>query len=119
MSLGYGLGACTQCSKAMQQPQQDDTNRQVGIRTERTDLNALTYINVFGQQFVGHFVLVQDVVVDSRAGEGGAEEEAKEPKTAVVLANHIFMWPLRSHAAKKDDGWWSECTQSVYSRGKG
>lgn len=66
--------------------QQDDTNRQVGIRTERTDLNALTYINVFGQQFVGHFVLVQDVVVDSRAGEGGAEEEAKEPKTAVVLA---------------------------------
>lgn len=93
MSLGYGLGAYTQCSNAMQQPQQDDINRQVGIRAEKTDLNALTYINVFGQQFVGHFVLVQDVVVDSRAGEGGAEEEAKEPKTAVVLANRGFMWP--------------------------
>lgn len=73
--------AVKQCSNAMQQPQQDDTNRQVGIRAERTDLNALTYINVFGQQFVGHFVLVQDVVVDSRAGEGGAEEEAKEPSS--------------------------------------
>lgn len=62
----------------MQQPEQDDTKRQAGIRTERTDLNALTYINVFGQQFVGHFVLIQDVVVDSRAREGGAEEKAKE-----------------------------------------
>lgn len=79
----------------MQQPQQDDMNRQVGIRAEKTDLNALTYINVFGQQFVGHFVLVEDVVVHSRAGEGGAEEEAKEPKTAVVLANRVFMWPFK------------------------
>lgn len=101
----------------MQQPEQDDTNRQVGIRAERTDLNALTYINVFGQQFVGHFVLVQDVVVDSRAGEGGAEEEAKEPKTAVALANQVFMWPSRSLAAKKYGRWWSECTESVYRKG--
>lgn len=80
---------CTQCSNAMQQPEQDDMNRQTGIRTERTDLNALTYINVFGQQLVGHFVLVQDVVVDSRAREGGAEEKTKESKKGIVLANCV------------------------------
>lgn len=78
----------------MQQPEQDDTKRQAGIRTERTDLNALTYINVFGQQFVGHFVLIQDVVVDSRAGEGGAEEKAKESKKGIVLANYVFVTPF-------------------------
>lgn len=78
----------------MQQPEQDDTKRQAGIRTERTDLNALTYINVFGQQFVGHFVLIQDVVVDSRAGEGGAEEKAKESKKGIALANYVFVTPF-------------------------
>lgn len=78
----------------MQQPEQDGTKRQAGIRTERTDLNALTYINVFGQQFVGHFVLIQDVVVDSRAGEGGAEEKAKESKKGIVLANYVFVTPF-------------------------
>lgn len=78
----------------MQQPEQDDTKRQAGIRTERTDLNALTYINVFGQQFVGHFVLIQDVVVDSRAGEGGAEEKAKESKKGIVLAKYVFVTPF-------------------------
>lgn len=30
-------------------------------------LNAVTYVNVFGQQLVGHFVLVEDVIVDRRA----------------------------------------------------
>lgn len=64
----------------------------------------MTYINVFGQQFVGHFVLVQDVVVDSRTGEGGAEEKAKESKKGVVLANYVFVVHLRSDAAYKNGG---------------
>ena len=41
------------------------------------DLNAITYIDVFGQQLVGHSVLVQDVIIDRCAGKGGAEEEAE------------------------------------------
>ena len=36
-----------------------------------------TYVNVLRQQLVGHFVLLQDVVVGSHAGEGRAEEKAE------------------------------------------
>lgn len=41
-------------------------------------LNAVTYVDVFGQQLVGDFVLVQDVVIDRCASEGGAEEETEQ-----------------------------------------
>ena len=51
-----------------------------GVQDQRrdSDLYAITYVDVFGQQLVGHFVLVQDVVVDACAGECGTEEETKE-----------------------------------------
>lgn len=37
----------------------------------------VTYVDVLGQQFVGHSVLVEDVVVCAGAGECGAEKEAE------------------------------------------
>lgn len=37
----------------------------------------VTYIDVLRQQFVGHSVFVEDVVVCASASEGGTEEEAE------------------------------------------
>lgn len=46
----------------------------------REILNALTYVDVPEQQFVGHFVLVEKVEIDSSAGDGGPKEEAEHSK---------------------------------------
>jgi len=47
--------------------------------SQKTRLNALTYVDVLGQELVGHFVLVEDVVVNKCAGNTTAEKEAENP----------------------------------------
>ncbi len=64
--------ACT-CEAAIGCKNDEDTR----VQTRREVLNAVTYIDVLGQQLVGHFVLVQDVVVDGGAGDGGSKEKAE------------------------------------------
>ena len=43
--------------------------------TQKTSLNALTYVDVLGQQLVGHFVLVENVFVDECASDSTASKE--------------------------------------------
>ena len=46
----------------------------------REVLNALTYIDVLKQQFVGHSILVEKVVIDRAAGDGGPKKEAEHSR---------------------------------------
>ena len=41
-------------------------------------LYANTYINVFSQKLVRHFVLLEDVVIDASAGKGSTSKEAEQ-----------------------------------------
>jgi hypothetical protein len=45
-------------------------------RMERVPLE--THVDVLGQQLVRHSVLVDDVIVEACAGDGGAEQEPKD-----------------------------------------
>lgn len=46
----------------------------------REVLNALTYIDVLKQQFVGQSIRVEKVEVDSATGDGRSEEEAEHSR---------------------------------------
>jgi hypothetical protein len=37
-----------------------------------------TYTNVIGQHFIGNTVITKDVIIDRRAGNNGASEEAED-----------------------------------------
>lgn len=41
-------------------------------------LYANTYINVFGQKLVRHFVLLEDVVIDASTGKRSTSKEAEQ-----------------------------------------
>lgn len=42
-------------------------------------LNAVTYVNIFCQQLIGHSVFVEDVVVDRGTAKSRSSQESKEP----------------------------------------
>lgn len=51
----------------------------------KSDLNAETYIDVLGQQLVGHAVFLENVVVGAISRSRGAEEEAEEAGSIVSM----------------------------------
>lgn len=54
------------------------------MRARREILNAVTYIDVLSEQFIGHSVLVEDVEIDSGTGDGGSKEEAEHSRRAQI-----------------------------------
>ncbi len=57
----------------------------------------VTYVDILGQQFVGHSVLVENIVVCASAGERGAEQEAEHSASTVInsqLVNPSVWWGI-------------------------
>ncbi len=77
--------ACT-CKGAIDAKTTNDAR----VQTRREVLDAVTYIDVLGQQLVGYFVLVQDVVVDGGASDGGSEEKAEHSRyVSITVSNSM------------------------------
>ena len=62
---------------------------QTNALTRGKILDAITYIYVLRQQFVGHSVLVEDVEINSRAGNGGSKKETKHSAKNLISPNRL------------------------------
>lgn len=60
-----------------------------------------THVDVFGQQLVGHAVLVNDVVVEGSAGENGAGQETEDAVGASVTRYTEIESDEESHPPRK------------------
>ena len=55
-------------------------------------LDANTYINVFGQKLVRHFVLLKDVVVDASSSKCSPRKEAEESVKDMSVIIESMQW---------------------------